>query len=249
MSNNYDNASTVSNEDEILKSFRDKSISCYQQYSCQRDLSYGSTQRACLDLFKSETAKQTVVFIHGGYWQWCDKSDFAFIAPYVIAQQKQCVLLEYDLAPTVQLTDIVTQVRQAIDFIVQQDWMTEELILVGHSAGAHLAALLLDHPRVNRAILLSGIYDLTPIQYTPLNQTLQLTELEIQRLSPITQIHPYSIHYEVYCGADELETLRWQSIQYFKKRQSIDGMQVKIELIPKINHYTILEYYFKHYLQ
>lgn len=248
MINNYDNASTVASEDEILKDFQARSFSCYQQYSCIRDLPYGLSKRACLDLFQSETATKTVVFIHGGYWQWCDKSDFAFIAPYVLEQQMQCVLLEYDLAPHYSLTEIVAQVRQAIDFIVQQDWMTQELILVGHSAGAHLTALMLDHPKVTHAVMLSGIYDLHPIQHTPLNQALQLTELEIATFSPIhhsTQVHKT---YEIYCGADELESLQWQSKQYFARRQLIDAEQVKLEFMPKINHYTILVNYFKHYL-
>ena len=248
----YNNAKTVDNEDQILKDFQQRSLSCYQHYPCIRDLKYdtnSSSTRACLDLFPVFTATKTVVFIHGGYWQWCDKSDFAFIAPYVIAQNMQCVLLEYDLAPTVSLTDIVLQVKQALDFIVQQDWMTEELILVGHSAGAHLAALLLDHPKVSRAALLSGIYDLAPIQQTSLNSALNLTPTEIQQLSPIH--HNQALHkpYEIYCGQEELETLQWQSQHYFCTRHAINGDQVKLKLLPEINHYNILECYFKEYLR
>lgn len=248
MINSYDNASTVANEDEILNAFQARSFSCYQQYPCIPDLPYGSSKRACLDLFQSEGATKTVVFIHGGYWQWCNKSDFAFIAPYVLEQQMQCVLLEYDLAPHCSLTEIVAQVKCALNFIVQQDWMTKELILIGHSAGAHLTALMLEHPKVNHAVMLSGIYDLYPIQYTPLNQALQLTELEIATLSPIH--HPTQLHktYEIYCGQDELASLQWQSKHYFEKRQLIDSGQVKLEFMPNINHYTILTHYFKHYL-
>jgi acetyl esterase/lipase len=33
---------------------------------------------------------------------------------------------------------------QALDFIREQGWKTDEVVLVGHSAGAHLAALSLD---------------------------------------------------------------------------------------------------------
>lgn len=248
MINNYDNASTVKSEEEILRNFQARSLSCYRQYSCIRDIPYASSKRTCLDLFQSERAKKTVVFIHGGYWQWCDKSDFAFIAPYILKQEMQCVLLEYGLAPHYTLSDIVAQVKQAIDFIVQQDWMSQELILVGHSAGAHLAALMLDHPRVNQAVLLSGIYDLKPIQYTPLNQALQLSQWEIDHLSPILSRQTLNKKYEIYCGGEELEALQQQSKQYFLKRHFIDDQQVKLELFPKINHYTILEHYFKYIL-
>jgi len=245
---NYDNATTVANEEQILKDFQKRSQQCYQNYPCIQGISYAQAPRTCLDLFPVQAAKKTVIFIHGGYWQWCDKSDFAFITPYVIEQQMQCVLLEYDLAPTVSLTDIVKQVKQAIDFITQQPWMTEELILVGHSAGAHLAAVMLDHPRVNRAVLLSGIYDLQPIQQTPLNQALQLNEWEIQHLSPYLHSDKVNKPYEIYCGDDELTALRWQSQQYFKKRHALDGDQVQFAFIPDTNHYTILDQYFQHYL-
>lgn len=245
MLESYNNALTVDDEDQILKDFQQRSLGCYQHYPCIRDLSYGPSPRACLDLFPVSTAQKTVVFIHGGYWQWCDKSDFAFIAPNVIEQNMQCVLLEYDLAPTVSLTDIVLQVKQAIDFIVQQDWMTEELILVGHSAGAHLAALLLDHPKVSRTALLSGIYDLAPIQQTSLNQALNLTQMEIQHLSPIHDTQAIHKPYAIYCGQEELETLQWQSQHYFLARHAIDGDRVKLKLLPETNHYNILECYFK----
>lgn len=248
MLDSYNNALSVDDEDQILKDFQQQSLSCYQHYACLRDLQYASSPRARLDLFPVIKAKKNVVFIHGGYWQWCDKSDFAFIAPHVIEQQMQCVLLEYDLAPTVSLTDIVKQVKQALDFIQQQPWITEELILVGHSAGAHLAALMLDHPRVNRAVLLSGIYDLQPIQHTSLNRALRLTAGEISQLSPIHQTQKLNKPYEIYCGADELDTLLWQSQQYFQSRRKQDGDQVTFKLIDQINHYTILEHYFKHYL-
>ncbi len=32
----------------------------------------------------------------------------------------------------------LAQTQKALDFIAQQNWKTDEVLLVGHSAGAHL---------------------------------------------------------------------------------------------------------------
>lgn len=160
----YDNTRTVANEHELLAEFQRSSLAAYQQCTHIADIQYGPHSRSTLDLFPLEQAKKTVIFIHGGYWQWHDKSDFGFIVPYVLAKGAQCVLLEYDLAPQSKISDIVSQVNQALDFIREQDWRTDEMVLVGHSAGAHLAALSLGHPLISEMVLLSGIYDLRPIK-------------------------------------------------------------------------------------
>ncbi|TDI12706.1 alpha/beta hydrolase, partial [Acinetobacter baumannii] len=131
----YDNATTVENEGEILAGFQYRSLLSYQAYYHIKDIKYGSKNRSTLDFFPLEHVSKTVIFIHGGYWQWCDKSDFAFIAPYILAKGAQCVLLEYDLAPQSHISQIVAQAQQALDFIAKQNWKIGEVVVVGHSAG------------------------------------------------------------------------------------------------------------------
>lgn len=81
----YDNSRTVANEHEILAEFKRTSLLSYQKFTHIADIQYGTHPRSTLDLFPLEQAKKTVIFIHGGYWQWCDKSDFGFIVLYVLA--------------------------------------------------------------------------------------------------------------------------------------------------------------------
>lgn len=241
----YDNARTVANEHEILAKFQRSSLAAYQQCTHIADIQYGTHPRSTLDLFPLEQAKKTVIFIHGGYWQWCDKSDFGFIVPYVLAKGAQCVLLEYDLAPESKISDIVSQVNQALNFIREQDWRTDEVILVGHSAGAHLAASSLGHPLISEMVLLSGIYDLRPIQSTHLNHALNLSSEDILKYSPIHHSDRITIPCSIFCGELELEELKWQSQNYFEIKKEQDKDFVSFKLIPKINHYSILEHYFK----
>lgn len=243
----YDNARTVENENQILSDFQKKSEQCYQQYRHIADIQYDSKLRSTLDLFPCDVdTETTVIFIHGGYWQWCEKSDFAFIAKYVLAQNVQCVLLEYDLAPRSNLNQINAQIGKALDFIQQQPWITSKVIVVGHSAGAHLTAMMLDHSLINSAVLLSGIYDLLPIQNTHLNQALNLSENEIDKLSPINKSTSFHKPCTIAYGCNELAELQWQSQQFFKFRQQIEPEFVHLKAYSDTNHYSILEQYFKH---
>lgn len=245
----YDNARTVADEASLLKEFQERSIRSYQTHVNIRDIHYAPSERSTLDLFPVIDARKTVIFIHGGYWQWCKKSDFAFIADDVLAQNMQCVLLEYDLAPHRQIGEIVTQIQQALDFIAEQDWITNDVMVVGHSAGAHLTAMHLDHALVGEATLLSGIYDLTPIQDTHLNATLNLSKYEIDQYSPININEKYHKPYTIYCGENELDELKSQSQIYFQKRQKIDQDFVNFYTLHKINHYNILDEYFHNILK
>ncbi|TCM67507.1 acetyl esterase/lipase [Acinetobacter calcoaceticus] len=237
----YDNASTVDNELQILAEFKNRSSACYQQLHCVQDIAYADHERLCLDVFPLPQAKSTVIFIHGGYWQYCDKSDFAFISTALLAKNYQCVLLEYDLAPQSSLQNIVSQVQDGFDFIQKQAWMTPEVIVLGHSAGAHLAALMRDHPLVSRTILLSGIYDLAPIKHSHLNEALNLTDFEIQHYSPILKSNTSNTACEIYCGAQELAELRWQSQHYYQHCLAQGQENCALSILPDCNHYTILD--------
>lgn len=240
----YDNSRTVANEHEILAEFKRTSLVSYQKFTHIADIQYGKHSRSTLDLFPLEQAKKTVIFIHGGYWQWCDKSDFALIVPYVLAKGAQCVLLEYNLAPQSKISDITSQVNQALNFIREQDWKTDEVVLIGHSAGAHLAALSLGHPLISEMVLLSGIYDLEPIQSTHINHALTLSSEDILKYSPVHQSKRITIPCSILCGELELDELKWQSQNYFENKRQQDQDFVSFKLISGVNHYSILEYYF-----
>ena len=113
-----------------------------------KDLSYGSLPREKLDIYPSENpSSKTLVFIHGGYWQRFGKADFQFIAkafqPYGITT----VLIQYPLAPEFSMDQMVVSCQRALDWLVHNlskyNGDPAQIYLAGHSAGAHLAAMLL----------------------------------------------------------------------------------------------------------
>jgi hypothetical protein len=97
-------------------------------------------------------------------------------------------------------------------------------------------------------VLSSGIYDLEPIQKTHLNHALNLTKEDILKYSPIHHKERIDILCTILCGELELEELKWQSQNYFESKKDQEQRLVSFSLIPHINHYTILEYYFRHIL-
>ncbi|MBO3639706.1 alpha/beta hydrolase [Acinetobacter soli] len=246
MNRPYDNATTVPSEAAILADFQNRSKRVYRHYVHMADIRYANSPRAIMDIFPVKQAQKTVIFVHGGYWQWCEKSDFAFIVPALYEQNIQCVLLEYALAPLVPVYLMIEQVHEALDFIQHQDWITEHVVVVGHSAGAHLTAMNLTHPLVQKAVLLSGLYDLRPLCDTHLNQALQLSLDDAERLSPALHTLSHNTPCELYCGADELQELKWQSEQFYHALKGLNQTHVELHLLKDINHYSILDAYFTH---
>ena len=59
------------------------------------------------------------------------------------------------------------------------------IVLSGWSAGGHLTAMCLGHPRVVAGLAISGIFELGPLRDTELNDKLRLTDEEIATLSPL----------------------------------------------------------------
>lgn len=166
-------------------------------------LAYGDGEQQCLDLFSppdSGTAPPLLMFIHGGYWQGLDKSFFSFIAEPLVAAGAAVAVVGYELCPAVRIADITRQIRQATAFLwTQADDLAidrDRLFVMGHSAGGHLTAMLTatDWPTVDSilpvtlvrgGVSVSGLFDLTPLIHTSMNQNLGLDADAARAVSPV----------------------------------------------------------------
>ena len=68
------------------------------------DLEYGDGPRETFDLFLPENENPPLfAFIHGGYWQWNEKKNYAFLAESFVDAGIGFANIEYALCPTVTL--------------------------------------------------------------------------------------------------------------------------------------------------
>ena len=110
------------------------------------------------------------------------------------------VVPNYALCPAVTIEHIALQMVRALAWVwrhaARHGGDPQRIVVAGHSAGGHLAAMLLgcrwqqvaeDLPAqlVSGALSISGLFDLEPMRHTPFLQAdLQLTPASVRRLSP-----------------------------------------------------------------
>lgn len=243
LAGNYDNGAVVEDEDAILRSFQSRSQQVYQRVRHERNIPYGSAPREVFDwLYSAEEHKGVVIFLHGGYWQFCNKDDFAFIAEVPLSLGFDVVLVEYTLAPAATLDGICRQIGVALDTIELREKQrgNKPLYLCGHSAGGHLAAYWQHHPCVQAVFPISGIFELEPLLDTYVNQQLRLTEQQIETLSPARNI-PHSLTPMVlFYGAAELPELIGQSLYYYTALKE-KGLPVSRHAVAGANHFNVLD--------
>lgn len=186
---------------------------------------YGPSADETLDVFPARQANAPIlVFIHGGYWRSLSKNDHSFVAPALVGSGATVVVPDYSLCPAVRIEDIALQMVRALAWVWQHagDWggQRERIVVAGHSAGGHLAAMLLTcrwrdwapelPPQlVHGALSISGLYDLEPLRQTPFLQAdLQLTPASVRRLSPAFFPRPRRPLMAVAGGDESQEFLR-----------------------------------------
>jgi len=239
----YNNGAAVSGSTEMVESWVTASAAFRAQRPGHIDLAYGPGERNKWDLFPGGNPKAPcLVHIHGGYWQFRNREHFACFAEGVLARGWSAAFSGYTLAPAATLTQIVGEVRSALDWLATQGsahGIAGPIIVSGWSAGGHLAAMMLDHPSVTAGLAISGIYELGPIRDTYLNANLKLNDEEISTLSPLrlpSVGKPLAIAY----GTAELPALVRDSREFHAHRARSHGSGPLVP-IAKANHYTIME--------
>lgn len=247
----YNNSAAIPDSAAKLANFIQRSKAAYKQLPCHRDISYGNRARQRFDWFAAPSGQgaATVVFIHGGYWQWCNKEDFAFIAAGPLAQGFNLVLAEYTLAPEAKMTGIVAEITQLLNFLASHGEFGgsksgslpqgKKLLVAGHSAGGHLAAHHRNHPAVGGVLAISGLFDLEPIRLSNLNNALGLSGSEVADFSPYHHIAAGAPTY-IAAGAAELPELIRQSEDYAHAMREA-GETPQLSLLPGHDHFSVLE--------
>lgn len=146
------------------------------------DVPYGPNPRQRVDVYAPTGVQHapTVVFFYGGSWQEGSKADYAFVARALAREGILVVVPDYRLYPEVKFAGFMADAASAVAWSAgharEYGGDPGRLTLMGHSAGAHIAALLTLDPHwlarerldPRRALAgtvgLAGPYDFLPLK-------------------------------------------------------------------------------------
>jgi arylformamidase len=218
----YNNRARIPEHLEILREWAVRSADTRASLPCALDLAYGADPSERLDVFAPRAQGAPVlVYLHGGYWRALDKRDQSFVAAPFVDAGAMVVLPNYALCPAVTIEHIVLQLVRALAWVWRnaraQGGDPERIVVAGHSAGGHLAAMLLacdwhavapDLPAglVKSALAVSGLFELEPLRHAPfLAPDLKLDAASAVRLSPAAMPAPPFGRLVAVVGGDESE--------------------------------------------
>jgi acetyl esterase/lipase len=228
-------AAGIERRDRIMADWTARTAALAGRVRARRDLRYGPAARNSVDFYPSgNAAGRVLVFIHGGYWQFSDKENYGCVAEGPLAHGIDVAMLEYTLAPAIRMDGIVAEVRAALAWL-RRELAPRGFVVSGHSAGGHLAAMMLGEPGVVGCLPISGLFDLEPIRLSYLNDKVLLDEADARRNSPIHHVPAHLPPLSVAVGGAELPEMQRQSVEYAAACGSA------ALTLPGHDHFSILE--------
>jgi len=249
----YNNRARVEDFDALVREWGRRSAAFRTRAWGLLDVFCGQDEREMLDIFPSGRKNAPVhVFLHGGYWQAMDKGLFHFVGEGLYDRGAVVAFVNYPLAPRVGMDDIVASCRRSVA------WLRERapsyggdpgrIFVSGHSAGGHLAAMLLTEegseggapPAFAGVCAVSGLFDLNPVRLSYLNEVLGLDEETALRNSPVSREPAAACPCIAAVGGLESEEYHAQSRE-FVKAWSRKGVETELSTLEGADHFSALD--------
>ena len=222
----------------------------------QRDIAYGPLPRQAMDVWRPTDGTvnlPVVVFFYGGSWQTGRRADYRFVAADLARRGHVVVVPDYRLYPEVGFPAFLQDAAAAAATArrMASGWGGDptRVVLMGHSAGAHIAAMLALDPRwlaeagdsrdrFAGLVGLAGPYDFLPITgrdiravfaSAPDLRDTQPINFADRRAPPTLLLH----------GDDDTTVLPRNS-QALAQRISGDGGQAQLRLYDGVGHVGIV---------
>jgi|ERR1700722_13793298 arylformamidase len=241
----YDNSAAFTDVGSWRERWRERSEAVLPRPIDRLNLVYGLRPRQKIDLFPcGSVLAATVVFIHGGFWTRNSKETFRFLVRGIHAAGCNAAFLGYTLAPEARMDEIVEEARESGRWLVSRlgefGLASRPFVTIGWSAGAQLAAMIVDEPYVAAGMGIGGIYDLRPMRDASVNDVLRLGEEEAIRNSPTLNPPRVSKPFVVVYGARELPAFKKQSEDFHAALVSAGSPTEKI-VLPDHTHHSELD--------
>jgi acetyl esterase/lipase len=214
----------------------------FGSYNRRVDIAYGAAPRQRLDVYapRNVQMRPVVVFWYGGTWKMGNKADYRFVGAALAERGFVAVVPDYRLFPQVTFPAFCEDGAHALAWVEQhaQEFGGDphRIVLMGHSAGAQIAAFLAyNHAFVEKAgasaqaivglIGLSGPYELET-DTAELRATFPppFTEADWQPLAFVDARSPPTL---LLHGLDDKEVYPEQSVEL---HDALAGNHVRVEL-------------------
>lgn len=218
------------------------------------DIAFGDTPAEVLDVYPAEGADgpaPVMVYFHGGYWYSRHKDDFRFIAQGFAPAGAMVVVVNYALIPDVDLAELVRQCEASVAWVhkhaAEYGGDPDRIYLTGHSAGAHVTAMLwttdwatygVPTTSIKGGVALSGLHDLEPIRLNYMGPDLAFTEETVATLSPVHRNPTLTAPLTLAVGGAETPEFQRHNTLLAPVWKTVP---IKETVVPDLNHFTILE--------
>ncbi len=227
-------------------------------YEREAELAYGTDPLQRLDLYRPARAagdalRTLVVFVHGGRWSSGDKSEYRFVAAGLAERGLVVVVPNYRLYPAVRMDAAAEDVARAVAWAQREAQRygadPARVVLMGHSAGAQLAALLANDghwlaaagARPPRALVgLAGPYDFLPLTDADLIDYFG-PPAHYAASQPVNFVSRSSPPAFLVYGLDD-SSVKPRNIRSMAERLKAAGVPVDVRLLPGEDHGGVLRH-------
>jgi arylformamidase len=195
----------------------------------KRNIPYAepANERQMLDVYAPENAKNlpVIFWIHGGGWQAGDKTSVQAKPKAFMDKGFVFVSTNYRLLPNVDMETIVRDVARSIhwvhDHIAEYGGDPKRLLIMGHSAGAQLAALICTDDRYLKAegLSLAIIKGCVPVDGDTYDVPLMIATGAARRKA-LGQPNPKFGHYEKF-GSDPVKHRDFSAVNHVSRDKGI----------------------------
>jgi acetyl esterase/lipase len=214
---------------------------------------YGPEKRHKLDVYVPEEIRENspvVVFFYGGSWKRGEKEKYGFVGHSLSRKGYVTVIPNYRLYPEVIFPAFVEDGALAIAWLRQHvDQAKNGVVVMGHSAGAHIAALLaLDREYLEKVgqsqqtirgmIGLAGPYGFDPLQYRSTRPIFSGT-VPLEKMQPVHFACANTSPLLLFHGEDDSLVIAENSRDLSRKVAECGGNVEYFELAD-VNHISIV---------
>ena len=220
---------------------------------------YGDAPIEGLDVYPAaERNAPIIVFIHGGAWRRGLASQNAFAAEMFVKAGAHFIVPDFSWVQDAadSLRTLADQVRRSLIWVYRNagklDADRSRIYLVGHSSGAHLAAVALttdwkkDYDAtlpenfIRGAVLCSGMYDLHPVRLSSRSSYVKFDDDLEFKLSPQRHLERIGAPVVLLYGTRETPEFQRQSIDFDKALRD-SGKSSRLVVAEEYDHFELKE--------